>query len=263
MTIREGDLQNTVLKKLSIDEFEPKTGDSKDVLVLGFHVNESAPGTDLYKFINNSIVEIRDVEVSPNPNTDGYYMVFVEMDRKPGVLDNVKEIVGEVENIAGKLNWNVVTPVLEDGMNLDDESLEQYIQQEEGVFLSKDDFVAKQEEAKQQEEQARLEEEANSNSSKILKFLENSSLLEAGINDNRLVMRDSKNVAQLEIVNFGHGPDVMKNLGIDESAIKVDYDKIAFAKFNSMLGEMRALPIDNYIVIYNPSQQDVLVTKRI
>ena len=148
-------------------------------------------------------------------------------------------------------------------MNLDDESLEQYIQQEEGVFLSKDDFVAKQEEAKQQEEQARLEEEANSNSSKILKFLENSSLLEAGINDNRLVMRDSKNVAQLEIVNFGHGPDVMKNLGIDESAIKVDYDKVAFAKFNSMLGEMRALPIDNYIVIYNPSQQDVLVTKRI
>lgn len=263
MTIREGDLQNTVLKKLSIDEFEPKTGDSKDVLVLGFHVNESAPGTDLYKFINNSIVEIRDVEVSPNPNTDGYYMVFVEMDRKPGVLDNVKEIVGEVENIAGKLNWNVVTPVLEDGMNLDDENLEQYIQQEEGVFLSKDDFVAKQEEAKQQEEQARLEEEANSNSSKILKFLENSSLLEAGINDNRLVMRDSKNVAQLEIVNFGHGPDVMKNLGIDESAIKVDYDKVAFAKFNSMLGEMRALPIDNYIVIYNPSQQDVLVTKRI
>ena len=263
MTIREGDLQNTVLKKLSIDEFEPKTGDSKDVLVLGFHVNESAPGTDLYKFINNSIVEIRDVEVSPNPNTDGYYMVFVEMDRKPGVLDNVKEIVSEVENIAGKLNWNVVTPVLEDGMNLDDESLEQYIQQEEGVFLSKDDFVAKQEEAKQQEEQARLEEEANSNSSKILKFLENSSLLEAGINDNRLVMRDSKNVAQLEIVNFGHGPDVMKNLGIDESAIKVDYDKVAFAKFNSMLGEMRALPIDNYIVIYNPSQQDVLVTKRI
>lgn len=263
MTIREGDLQNTVLKKLSIDEFEPKTGDSKDVLVLGFHVNESAPGTDLYKFINNSIVEIRDVEVSPNPNTDGYYMVFVEMDRKPGVLDNVKEIVGEVENIAGKLNWNVVTPVLEDGMNLDDESLEQYIQQEEGVFLSKDDFIAKQEEAKQQEEQARLEEEANSNSSKILKFLENSSLLEAGINDNRLVMRDSKNVAQLEIVNFGHGPDVMKNLGIDESAIKVDYDKVAFAKFNSMLGEMRALPIDNYIVIYNPSQQDVLVTKRI
>lgn len=263
MTIREGDLQNTVLKKLSIDEFEPKTGDSKDVLVLGFHVNESAPGTDLYKFINNSIVEIRDVEVSPNPNTDGYYMVFVEMDRKPGVLDNVKEIVSEVENIAGKLNWNVVTPVLEDGMNLDDESLEQYIQQEEGVFLSKDDFVAKQEEAKQQEEQARLEEEANSNSSKILKFLENSSLLEAGINDNKLVMRDSKNVAQLEIVNFGHGPDVMKNLGIDESAIKVDYDKVAFAKFNSMLGEMRALPIDNYIVIYNPSQQDVLVTKRI
>tara|TARA_B100000575_G_C23038206_1_gene597511 strand:- start:149 stop:940 length:792 start_codon:yes stop_codon:yes gene_type:complete len=261
MTIKQGDLQNTVLKKISIDEFEPKTGDSKDVMVLGFHVNESAPGTDLYKFINNSIVEIRDVEVSPNPNEDGYYMVFVEMDRKPGVLDNVKAIVKEVENVAGKLKWNVKTPVLENGMDLDDENLTKFIQQEEGVYLTKDEFQIQQEEIKQQEEQAKLEEEAKSNSSRILEFLQDSNLLEAGINDNKLVMRDNQNIAQLEIINFGHGPDVMKEVGIEESAIKVDFDKVAFSKFNSMLGEMRALPIDDYIVIYNPSRQDVLVTK--
>jgi len=263
MTIREGDLQNTVLKKISIDEFEPKTGDSGNVCVIGFHVNENSPATDLYKFINNSVIEIRDVEVSPNPNEDGYYMVFVEMDRKPGVLDNVKDIVKEVENVAGKLRWNVFTPVLEDGMDLDDEQLESYIQQEEGVFLTKDEFNMKQEEQKQQEEQERLEEEAKSNSNKILEFLQNSNLLEAGINDNTLVMRGSRDVARLEIVNFGHGPDVMSDLGISESAIKVDFDKTAFSKFNSMLGEMRAIPIDDYIVIYNPSQQDVLVTKAI
>ena len=188
-------------------------------------------------------------------------MVFVEMDRKPGVLDNVKAIVKEVENVAGKLKWNVKTPVLENGMDLDDENLTKFIQQEEGVYLTKDEFQIQQEEIKQQEEQAKLEEEAKSNSSRILEFLQDSNLLEAGINDNKLVMRDNQNIAQLEIINFGHGPDVMKEVGIEESAIKVDFDKVAFSKFNSMLGEMRALPIDDYIVIYNPSRQDVLVTK--
>ena len=36
---------------------------------------------------------------------------------------------------------------------------------------------------------------------------------------------------------------------------------IAFAKLNAMLGEMKALPIDEYVVIYNPKHKDVLVTK--
>ena len=35
MGLHEGDLQDTILKKVSIDEYEPKTGDSADVLVLG------------------------------------------------------------------------------------------------------------------------------------------------------------------------------------------------------------------------------------
>ena len=35
MALRENDLVNTVLKNISIDEFEPKTGDSKDVMVVG------------------------------------------------------------------------------------------------------------------------------------------------------------------------------------------------------------------------------------
>lgn len=105
MPLREGDLENTVLKNLSIDEYEPKTGDARDILVLGFNVNEDAPGKDLYHFLNNSIVEIRDVEVSPNPNPDGNYMVFVELDRNENVIDNIKSLVVEVERLSGKLGW--------------------------------------------------------------------------------------------------------------------------------------------------------------
>ena len=101
MPLQEGDLKDTILKTISIDEFQPKTGDEKDVAVLGFSVVQSYPGTDLYNFINGSVVENRDVELSPNPNTDGYYMVFVEMDRNEDLYKNINSILGEVKNVAG------------------------------------------------------------------------------------------------------------------------------------------------------------------
>ena len=76
-----------------------------------------------------------------------------------------------------------------------------------------------------------------------------------------LHIRGSRDIASLEIVNFGHGPDIMSEMGISESAIKQDYDKVAFAKLNAMLGEMRAMPIDEYVVIYNPAHKDILIAK--
>ena len=98
------------------------------------------------------------------------------------------------------------------------------------------------------------------NTNKILEFLRDSSLLEAGINDNKIVMRGSRDVAQLEIVNFGPAKDIMVEVGINESAIKPLDSTLRM--FNSMLGEMRAVPIDDYIVVFHPSQDNVLVTKQ-
>lgn len=263
MALKEGDLKNTMLKKISIDEFEPKTGEAADVMVVGFYLNETAPAKDLYHFINNSILEIRDVEVSPNPNTENYYMVFIEVDRNKDSLGNIKELVKEVERLSGKLDWNVSTTLSEDNLSLDGADLIRYIQLDPENYLTKDEFMAQQQEAEAQAEAKRLEEEAQDNSNKILEFLKPSNILEAGINDNKLHLRGSKDIATLEIVNFGHGPDVMSEVGISESAIKQDFDKVAFSKFNAMLGEMRALPIDEYIVIYNPEHKDILVTKAI
>ena len=263
MPLKEGDLKNTVLKKLSIDEYEPKTGNPNEVVVLGFHVNESTPGKDLYHFLNNSIVEIRDVEVSPNPNPDNFYMVFVELDRNDKVIGNIKALVEEVERLAGKLEWKFKTPVLEDVVDFDDNMLSQYVQDDADNFLSPEEFKQAQAEAEQQAEEKRLEEEAQSNSNKILEFLKPSNILEAGLNDGKLHIRGSRDIATFEVINFGHGPDVMEELGINESAIKIDFDKVQLSKLNSMLGEVRAIPIDEYIVMYNPAHKDILVAKAV
>jgi hypothetical protein len=268
MSLKEGDLKDVVLKKLSIDEFEPKTGSAKDVLVLGFRVTENEVGKDLYGFLNGAIVEVRDIEVSPNPNEDGLFMVFVEMDRNEGVVESIKTLLRDTERLAGKLAWEAKTYLNDDYLPLSEEEIYEYIITDPANYVTRDEFEAQR--AARIEEQKRLEEEATAEaaaqdaSNKILEFLKDSNLLQAGVNEGRLVLQDSRNVIALELVDFGPSSEVMLEHGIKESAIKFDFDKVLFGKLKGMLGEMAALPIDDYIVIYNPAKQDnILIAKAI
>ena len=258
MPLREGDLIDTVLKKISVDEFEPKTGKEKDVAVIGFYLNSESAGQDLYNFISSSVIENRDIELSPNANEDGYYMVFVEIDRKDGLMDSVIQLASEVERVSGKLNWEIKTPYLEEYVSLKD--AHRYVQQNSEEYLDassmKDKLSNELEKATSDSEPD--ETEANES---IMEFLHNSNLLDVNIAESMLTLKDARGILNLEIVNFGYGPDVMSELGISESAIKLDPDQALFDKLKSMLGEMKALPIDNYVVIYDPAHKDVLITK--
>lgn len=251
------DLKDTILKKVSIDEYEPKTGDSSDVLVLGFSLKESSQGQDLYNFLNSSIYEIRDVEVSPNPNPDNYYMVFVEMDRNEDVLNNIRKIVKDVENVSGKLDWVGKTHLTDDFHPLYDEGISKFVITDPEKYMTKAQWEEQQAEALELETK-NSEETANQN---ILEFLKNSNLLSASINNNTLEVEDKFNEAKLAIVGFGEAKDIMTEIGINENAIG-DMDS-TLRQFNSMLGEMRAIPISEFIVIFHPSQTNVLVTKQI
>lgn len=261
MSLRENDLVDTMFKEISIDEFQPKTGDTKDVLVLGFYLNENLSGKDLYSFLNNSIIEIRDVEVSPNPNPEGRFMVFLELDRKLDVFNDINSIVKEVERLSGKIDWQMSTLLGENNLEFNEENFNSFVQTDPDNYLSSEEWKTQKLEAEQQAEEKRLEEEAQDNSNRILEFFKPSNILEAGINNGKLHIRGSRDIATFEVVDFGNGNDIMEQLGINESAIKLDFDKVKLSKLNAMLGEVRAIPIDEYIVMYNPAHKDMLVTR--
>jgi len=260
MGIRAGDLVDTILSKISIDEFEPKTGKSKDVTVVGFNLTEESAGKDLSTFLNSSIHEIRDVEVSPNPNKQGYFMVFVELDRTDNVLENIIKISSDIVNVAGDLRWQASTHLTDDYYPLESDELKRYIITDPEQYLTKEEW---EEQARAEEEEMAAQEQAQDNSDAILEFLQASNILEAGINNNKLHMRGARDVATLEIVNFGPAQDIMAEVGIRESALgQLDN---TLRKFNSMLGEMNAIPVDDYIVIFNPvtsGNDNILVTKK-
>ena len=266
MGLRYGDLKDTVLSKISIDEFEPKTGDAKDVMVLGFYVTESAVGEDLYHFLSSGIQEVRDIEVSPNPNEDGYYMVFLELDRNENAVESINSILTDASRVAGELGWKGRTYLNDDYLPLSEDEIYQYIITDPNKYVTREEFEAErtaQAEAVAEEERLAAEAvQGKENSDGILEFLRPTNLLRAGINNGKLNMQDARSVVSLEVVDFGEGKELLKNYGISESAIKVDFDRTLFDRLKSMLGEMQALPIDQYIVIYNPNDQaKVLLTK--
>lgn len=257
MALREGDLKDTILKKISFDEFVPKTGSENEVAVMGFYVTQQEAGQDLYNFLGSSIIENRDLEVSPNPNEDGYFMVFVEMDRDENLLDNVNLLVGEVERLAGKLKWEVKTPYIDEAVALANAA--DIIQMDSSTYLDAADYKAQLDDELAKANLESINEENKKQS--IKEFLKNSNLLDVNIAEGFIDLRDARNQLRLEIVNFGHGPSTLEHLGIRESAIKQEFDLALFGKLKSMLGEMKALPIDNYIVIYDNTQENILVTK--
>ena len=142
MGLKHNDLVNTVLSLLSIDEYEPKTGDTAEVLVLGIRVIDDIPGKDLYSFINSSTIDVRDVDVSPNPDLEKNYWVFVEITREPGCLNTIRELIADIEHVSGSLKWRVKTHLSDKEFSLKDNELEKYVIQDPNKYQTRDEFEA-------------------------------------------------------------------------------------------------------------------------
>lgn len=97
--LQPNDLDDLVLSTLSVDEFDSKI--DTDAIVLAFYVIDESPAEDLSYFIETGGYEILDTEVSPAPDENGNYLVFVEFLRNNDFYKNAHEILEDIENLVG------------------------------------------------------------------------------------------------------------------------------------------------------------------
>lgn len=260
MGLRHGDLHDTVLSKISIDEFEPKTGDIRDVVVVGLQLREQSAGQDLYTFLNNATLEIRDVEVAPNTNEEGNFMVFLEMDRNAEFTEKLSMLLDDISNVSGHLKWQASTHLTDDYFPVGSAELSEYLITEPDQYVTRDEF---EQQRVQQAEEARVAEEqqiAESNSQAILEFLKDSMLKQAGFSDaGLLTMMGRQGIAQFEVISFGDADSALAEAGIDQAAIlESDHNT---RMFNEMLGDLNAVKISEYVVVFNTNTKQALVGK--
>lgn len=247
MSLEHQDLKSVVKDEISIDEFEPKTGEKEDIAVFGFYVTEKSVGDDLANFLEKSSFDFRDVEVTPNPNPDNYYMVFVEIDRQPGMVDMIREVAKDVLNVSGKMEWKGKPLLSDSAFDLNDPQLEGIIKTTPEEYITKEEH----------EDMIKQEKENN-----ITDFvLDNTNASTVTLTDNILNVIDYKNNVKLEFVSFGEGKPTLEEAGLSELAIDYDFDRHLIKTLESMRGDLNILPINKNIVMHNPSTDQVLVVK--
>lgn len=134
-------LNQLVSDYISVDEYEPKSGMENEVVVVVIYVNDQPPANELGDFLEKSYVDIIDVEVSENPDTNGFYPVFVEVERVPSFFSNLFKLMKEVEVLAGKKDWMVKPYLSTDTFSLYSPELQEYIQTDKDSYLTKTEFL--------------------------------------------------------------------------------------------------------------------------
>lgn len=120
-------LKGTIIDKISIDEFTPKSGVTEEVAVIAFYAIDEAPAQDLNTYIQRGYIDVIDAEVSPNPDVDGYYLVFVEIERSRDFLELFMRLIKDVENVTGVVEWQIEPYSADRAFAIDDPELVQHL----------------------------------------------------------------------------------------------------------------------------------------
>ena len=101
----EDDLKWLVDDGVLIDMHKTKLGDNKDYIVLAIIVNDRTPAHDLASFIENSVYDFEDVEVSSATDTKGRYLIYVELERTPDAFNTINGILNDTKKLTGIEEW--------------------------------------------------------------------------------------------------------------------------------------------------------------
>jgi len=104
-SLRRGDLKDYVSDIFTVDRYKSKMGEDQDILVLGFKVKEKYPAFDLMEFIEKGYNFILDADISAGEERDGQYQVFVEIERTPGLTEQLKELVNGISQLCDCYEW--------------------------------------------------------------------------------------------------------------------------------------------------------------
>lgn len=125
--LSENDLKWLVDDNILVDMHKTKLGEDRDYIVLSIAVNDRTPAHDLARFIENSIYDYADVEVSPATDSKGRYLVYVEMARNPESFKIIEGILKDTNKLSGIEQWKFKTMGINDYVPFDQNSFSQYV----------------------------------------------------------------------------------------------------------------------------------------
>lgn len=103
MGARENSLRNLIEPLVSVDQYKSKSGDDKNVVVIAIKINKKDPALDLSQFLETGLPDAIDVDLSPGPDHNGLYTVFVELQRNSKTFEMCDKIFKDIKTLDSNL----------------------------------------------------------------------------------------------------------------------------------------------------------------
>jgi len=135
--LRSGDLRNYVSEVFTVDRYSSKMGEDSDIVVLGFRVREKNPAIDMMEFIEKGYPFILDADISSGEENDGQYQVFVEIERTPGLTEQLKDLLSGIGQLCDCRSWRFRYQKAPESVEFNEDSIAK------NIPLTKEDYQAK------------------------------------------------------------------------------------------------------------------------
>jgi hypothetical protein len=101
------DLKRLVTPLMGIDLFKSKLGEDSDICVLSIPVKGENPAKDLCNFIEKGYDWVIDADISSGELSNNRYIVFVEMERRKDIPEQILHMIDDMKNITcqTKKDW--------------------------------------------------------------------------------------------------------------------------------------------------------------
>lgn len=125
--LRRGDLTDTIEPLFTIDQYESKMGEDRDVLVLRFRAADKEPAIDLMEFIEKGYPYVLDADISTGEERDGKYSVFVEIERSPKAPGQLKDLLNGISQLCDNTKWRFRFYKDIQGFDFSEEAIEEHV----------------------------------------------------------------------------------------------------------------------------------------
>ena len=100
MALNKHDLKYCVDHIFEVDSYQSKMGTDEKIVVLSFRVKPMQAAEDLVNFIEKGYEFVLDADKTSGEQSDGYYRVFVEMERNRHAGKQITEILDGIKKVA-------------------------------------------------------------------------------------------------------------------------------------------------------------------
>ena len=240
MGLRYEELKDMILPLVSVDEFEPKSGTVEEVIVVAFFANDELPAYDLDDFIDKSVIEFLDSEVSPNPNEEEQYLVFVEFKRQPNFWMKFYNLIEDIENVTGKMDWQVQPYLIDSLYPLKDKALHDVVITKEEDYVPRAEF-----------------------DTTVEGYLEDSDLLTFERDETHLKLGGPRGSIVVEYVDFGAATSIASKLRLDEAHIDLGTSATQTALRRLLGRNWDVTLIEGYYFVTRDDADQSLVVKEV